>query len=102
MMQRLKINAIIFAAAASLVIFGSWKLYEQHDIKKAAWLIGTWACRTPKGTIYETWHQTNDFEYSGKSFFLKAKDSIVLETIRLVQEQDVLYYIPTVNNQNNN
>ena len=44
----------------------------------------------------------NDDELFGKSYILKEKDTIVFETIRLIREQDNLFYIPTVKNQNNN
>jgi hypothetical protein len=39
-------------------------------------------------------------ELSGKSYILKEKDTIVFETIQLLQEQNSLFYIPKVKNQN--
>lgn len=71
-----------------------------NDITKADWLIGTWENKTSRGSMYETWSKVNDFEMVGKSYILKEKDTIVFENIRLVQEQDKLYYIPAVKNQN--
>lgn len=38
--------------------------------------------------------QANDHEFLGKSYVVKEKDTLVFENIRLVQEQDELYYIP--------
>lgn len=64
------------------------------------WLLGTWEQKTPKRTVYETWKHSNDSIYSGKSYLLKGKDTIVLETISLLQTSETLYYIPTVGNQN--
>lgn len=69
-------------------------------IKKAAWLIGTWENKTSKGSIYETWGKVSGHEFSGKSYIVKEKDTIIFENLRLVQEQGGLYYIPTVKNQN--
>jgi hypothetical protein len=73
---------------------------KTNDITKAEWLIGTWENKTPKGRIYETWSKTNDNEFSGKSYVIKDNDTIVFENIRLVQQQDGLFYIPVVKNQN--
>ncbi len=73
---------------------------QTGDIKKADWLIGTWENITPRGSIYESWSRINDNEFSGISYILKDDETVVLETIRLVQEQDGFFYIPTVKNQN--
>lgn len=78
----------------------SWTTNAGSPIKKAEWLIGTWENKTQRGSIYETWNKTSDVELLGKSYMLKEKDTVWLETIRLVQEQDHLFYIPTVKNQN--
>ncbi len=92
----------LFIAAISLIIFCAWTIKHPGDIKKAEWLIGTWENKTPKGSIYETWSKEHDNEFSGKNYIVNGKDTLVFETIRLVQEQDGLYYIPTVKGQNNN
>lgn len=73
---------------------------QANDIKQAEWLVGTWENKTSQGSVYETWSIINDNEYLGRSYILKEKDTIVFETIRLVQEQCGLFYIPTVKSQN--
>lgn len=78
----------------------AWTTKQTNDIKKAEWLIGTWENKTQRGSIYETWSKTNENEFSGMSYIVKEKDTIVFENIRLVQEQDGLFYIPIVKNQN--
>lgn len=90
----------LFTATVCLIILCAWTTKQTNDIGKAEWLIGTWENRTPKGSIYETWSKINDNEFSGKSYTLKEKDTIVFETVRLVQEQEGLFFIPTVQNQN--
>lgn len=90
---------LIFAFICFMLLF-AWTVKQTNDIKKAEWLIGTWENKTPKGSIYETWSKTNDNEFSGKSYIVKDKDTIVFENIQLVQEQDGLFYIPTVKSQN--
>ncbi len=89
-----------FIAILGLIVLCAWTINQPTDIKKAEWLIGTWENKTPKGSIYETWSKVSDQEYSGKSYIVKEQDTMVFETIRLVQEEDELYYIPTVKNQN--
>ncbi|MEO4005777.1 DUF6265 family protein [Flavobacterium sp. CAU 1735] len=86
---------------AALMLLGAWT-QESTDIKKADWIIGTWENKTPKGSLYETWRKINDHEYRGKSYILQGKDTVVFETIQLVQEGPNLFYIPTVKDQNNN
>ena len=85
-----------------LIIFGSWTLQQKTEIQRAEWLVGTWKNKTSRGNIYEAWIKVSDHELAGKSYIVKEKDTIIFETIRLVQEQNGLFYIPTVNNQNNN
>src|SRR5690606_21013709 len=66
------------------------------------WLIGTWENTKAKGSVYETWSKSDVNEFSGKSYMVKEQDTIVFENIRLVREQNKLFYIPTVKNQNEN
>jgi Domain of unknown function (DUF6265) len=89
-----------FIAIVSLIILCAWTTKQTSNIKKAQWLIGTWENKTPKGSIYETWSKANDNEFSGKSYIIKEKDTIVFENIQLVQEQNGLFYIPVVKTQN--
>lgn len=71
-----------------------------NNFKKLDWLIGTWENKNQKGSIYENWGKKNDHELLGKSYIVKGEDTVVCESIRIVQEQNGLFYIPTVKNQN--
>lgn len=84
-----------------LIIFGSWTRQTNDTVLPAEWLIGTWENKTAKGSTYETWTKSAQGELLGKSYMLKAADTVVFETIRLVAENGKLLYIPTVKNQNN-
>ncbi len=90
----------LFLVAMVLVVFCSWTIGFENQIKNASWLIGTWENKTSRGSIYETWAKVNDHEFLAKSYALKEKDTMVFEQIRLVQEAGKLFYIPTVKNQN--
>jgi hypothetical protein len=96
----MKTGPKFFIAFVGLSILCAWTTKQTSDITKAEWLIGTWENKTQRGSIYETWSKTNDNEYSGMSYIIKEKDTVVFENIRLVQEQDGLFYIPSVRNQN--
>lgn len=78
----------------------AWTIKQKNEIKKADWLIGTWENKTSKGSIYENWNRKNEYEFSGKSYILKEKDTIIFENIQIVQNNKELFYIPTVKNQN--
>lgn len=90
----------LYFAAVALIILCGWTTQQKKEIKKAQWLIGTWENKTSKGSIYETWIKVNDNEFSGKSYMVKEKDTIVFETIKIVENRDGLFYIPKVKNQN--
>jgi hypothetical protein len=84
-----------------LIISGSWATPQKNTIEDAAWLIGTWENKTQRGSLYEQWTKISDLDFAGKSYMLQDKDTIVFETIRMVQEPNGLAYIPTVKKQNN-
>jgi len=96
----MKTRTNFFIALVGFMVLCAWTIKQTNDIEKAEWLIGTWENKTSRGNIYETWSKTTDNEFSGKSYIVKEQDTIVFENIRLVQEQDGLFYIPTVKNQN--
>jgi hypothetical protein len=100
----MKTTQLTLAAALLLAFLNSCqnKSADKFDkIKKMEWLVGNWEQKLPDGIITETWTKDNDSTFSGKSFFIKEKDTIHLENIVLTQKKDELLYIPTVNGQNN-
>jgi hypothetical protein len=54
-----------------------------------------------KSSIYETWTKVDNNEFYGMSYALNAADTVIFETVRLVQKNDSLFYIVTTKNQNN-
>lgn len=75
-------------------------IVKDNQLQKADWLLGTWEMKTPRGSVYETWEITGDNQLSGMSYMLNGTDTAVFERIRLVVEQDEIFYIPAVSNQN--
>jgi hypothetical protein len=74
---------------------------EKDKIKTADWLIGKWENVSPQGTLTETWSKVNDSTFQGSSYFIKGKDTIHFETIKLQQKGETLTYNATVKGQNN-
>lgn len=71
---------------------------EQVPVTK---LTGTWIMQKRNGEITgETWVKINDSSLSGKSFWVKAGDTTLLETVDIVKEANDIYYIPVVSGQN--
>lgn len=96
----MKTGTKFYITIVVLIVISAWTTIQLSDIRKADWLIGTWENKTSRGIIFETWTKMSDNELFGKSYFINEKDTVVFETIRLVQETDGLFYIPTVKNQN--
>ncbi|TZF98684.1 hypothetical protein FW781_01795 (plasmid) [Chryseobacterium panacisoli] len=90
----------ILILAIGLSIAGSWA-QQQSETKKIEWLLGTWETKTSKGNLYETWIRKSNTEFQGKSYYLKQKDTILFETVRLIEKEKKLHYIVSVKNQNN-
>ncbi len=78
----------------------SWTFQSSDQINRASWLIGTWENKTARGSVYESWKRIDGNELFGFSYSLNGKDTIIFEEIQLIQDQDSLFYIPTVKNQN--
>jgi hypothetical protein len=87
--------------AILVLLFSLSSGMESERFDKLLQLRGTWAMQTKKGPLYEEWKKTKENEISGKSYRLKAADTVLLERVTLKEEGGDIYYIPTVQNQNN-
>lgn len=90
----------IIYATITLITCCSWIHQKTSGLEMAGWLIGTWENRTPRGMVYETWTRLSEKEFFGRSYIKKDEDTLVFESIRLIQEPKGLFYIPTIRNQN--
>jgi hypothetical protein len=66
---------------------------NNRPINNAEWLIGTWVTKTPDGDLFETWQKLNEAEYFGKSYFLNNGDTMLFETVQLLEKENKLFYI---------
>ena len=63
-------------------------------------LEGTWKMDTPRGRLFERWAVVGDHELKGTSFKVSNSDTIILENIQLLRKQNDIFYIPSVQDQN--
>ncbi len=73
---------------------------EFKSIDKFHWILGTWSNTTNDSKLFEIWEKENDSTYSGISYMLVKNDTTFYETIKLISIGQDLFYIPTVNDQN--
>lgn len=97
---------IVFSVIFTGFIWGIENIYDikndrYADIDKTTWICGDWFLVNSKGTTYENWKKLNDSTLFAESFFVSGKDTTILEKITIEIRLGKLYYIPIVNNQNN-
>jgi hypothetical protein len=94
-----------------ILIFSSSKIYMKDSfnlvsekkldlIHQMEWVLGEWISESSESISYENWVKINDTLLRGKSFTIKKNDTIFSESISLLQINGELFYIPTVNDQN--
>lgn len=65
-------------------------------------LDGNWVAENPQGKFVEKWKCIDDTLMCGSSYMIQGTDTVFTENLQLVlcDEDDKVYYIPTVSNQN--
>ena len=95
--------------SCSIIGCGNKKVKDDHLIQKKTyaqiiglnWILGSWESDSKDGLFTEKWVVKNDSVYSATSVGLgTAKDTLFVENITIEQRGNDIYYIPTVNNQN--
>ena len=74
---------------------------KNEKIKSAEWLLGQWENQSEEGIVSENWSKPNDSSLIAGSFFIKEKDTLHFETIRLIEKEGELVYETTIKGQNN-
>ena len=75
---------------------------QTSKLETLHWIIGDWQMQTKNGQMVESWEIKNDSTFIGKSFMQKSDGSKhILENIELAYRMKEVFYIPTVENQNN-
>jgi hypothetical protein len=84
-----------------LVFTSCLKSKEASKIIVADWLLGKWENTSENGNLSETWTKVSDSIFKGQSYFIKGKDTLHSEQIKLEQKGEALFYISTIRGQNN-
>lgn len=71
-------------------------------LNELSWLEGNWENTLGEGLIVENWSKLNDSVFTAKSYFIRGKDTLHFENIELKLTDEDLFYIATVEGQNNN
>ena len=85
----------------SLLLFSCTTTSKNEKIKASEWLIGQWENTSEEGILTENWIKSNDSTLTAESFFIKGKDTLHFETIRLVEKKGELVYETIIKGQNN-
>lgn len=63
------------------------------------WILGKW--QVNKSNSFEEWTKADDHLYRGKGYEVRKNDTLIAETIEIVQKEKTIFYIPSVSDQNN-
>lgn len=85
----------------ALVSSSSTTRKSYPSISRMEWLLGLWQSSQKGNATFEHWVKANDSTFYGRSYIVKAKDTLTLERIILQERLGKLYYEPTVSEQNN-
>ena len=91
------IRLIQLLAFTPLIIWAS-PMNEIPELLRS--IEGKWVVKKPAVEIYEDWKIDNTNEMIGRSWFVKNGKSTESESLRIISQNGVLLYIPTVHNQN--
>ncbi len=69
--------------------------------KKLYRLEGTWLMKTKNGFIGEEWKKMDKFHLKSRGMFIKGTDTTLTEIVNLVKNNNGIFYISSVENQNN-
>jgi Domain of unknown function (DUF6265) len=71
-------------------------------MRSLSWLAGTWGINNLNGSsTIEVWKRKNAKTYSGQGLKIMQGDTTVTENLLLYTDDQEIWYVPTVLNQNN-
>lgn len=68
------------------------------ELSDLNWILGKW--QVNESNNFEEWEKIDDHLFRGKGLVVKKNDTLITETIEIVQQDKTLYYIPVVTGQN--
>jgi hypothetical protein len=93
---------IILSATAAVALLACSSPVKETNVSPTLpeWLEGSWVSEADSIRFIESWQKTNDSLLSGRGYAIKGTDTLFSEKLEMRRENDTLYYIPTVSDQN--
>ena len=93
----------IILLALSLLLFSCYnnKSEPENGMSQFSWLEGEWMDSTSDGKMVEIWNRIDDSTLVGNSIYMAGIDTIFYEEISLRMKNGKIFYIPSIQNQNN-
>ena len=93
----------IILLALSLLLFSCYnnKSGPENGMSQFSWLEGEWMDSTSDGKMVEIWNRIDDSTLVGNSIYMAGIDTIFYEEISLRMKNGKIFYIPSIQNQNN-
>ncbi len=93
----------IFALALliTLISCDSKKSDSKNGLTQFEWMEGEWMDSTSDGKMVEIWNRINDSTFVGSSIYMAGIDTIFYEEISLRMKNQKIFYVPSIQNQNN-
>jgi Domain of unknown function (DUF6265) len=91
------ILALVVLTVSAAFIFPD----EVFDFRSLYALEGKWIMKTKRGTIGEEWVKVSKDHLQNRGFYVKGIDTTVTERVALKHMKDGIFYISTVEDQNN-
>lgn len=93
----------LYLLTAFIVLAAFTPIVQQNNTFKPLHQLtgGTWKMKTAKGYLCEQWTKSSETELSGRGFRVAGSDTTVEENVQLTVKNGYIFYIPTVNGQNN-
>ncbi len=91
-------TALIFMALLMLPLATVVQSESLRKLKQMEWLLGNWT-RTnarPGKSGFERWTRVSDTEWKGRGISLTGSDTTFVEKLRIVIENDKVYYVAEV------
>ena len=84
--------------ALCLIFLICFSCKAPNNLSDIDWVLGKWQVNESRS--FEEWLKVNDHLYRGKGYEVRKNDTLINETIEIVQRENSIFYIPTVADQN--
>lgn len=81
------------SAISLLLLLSALFSCSESPSEKTKWLLGTWETQTANGKLFETWRVNAEGQLVAKSYYLKGADTVLFETVDLIEKADTLFYV---------